>query len=121
MARINKQELYARQAEIVKALAHPARLAVVDFLKDGEKCVCHIAEYVGSEQSNLSKHLSVMSAAGVLSQRKEGLNVYYRLRCPCVHEFVSCVTGVIKEQAADAQRLAKTLSRGSRPVERRMQ
>jgi DNA-binding transcriptional ArsR family regulator len=109
MADTDKRELYARQAEIVKALAHPVRLAVVDFLKGGEQCVCHIAENVGSGQSNLSKHLSVMSAAGVLSQRKEGLNVYYRLRCPCVHEFVSCVTGVIKEQVKEAGKLAKTI------------
>jgi DNA-binding transcriptional ArsR family regulator len=109
MTETNKQELYARQAEIVKALAHPVRLAVVDFLKGGEQCVCHIAEYVGSEQSNLSKHLSIMSTAGVLTQRKEGLNVYYKLRCPCVHEFVSCVTGVIREQVKDAGKLARVI------------
>jgi DNA-binding transcriptional ArsR family regulator len=109
MADQNRTELYARQAEIVKALAHPVRLAVVDFLKGGEQCVCHIAGHVGSEQSNLSNHLSVMSAAGVLSQRKEGLNVYYRLRCPCVYEFVSCVTGVIKEQVKEAGNLARTI------------
>jgi DNA-binding transcriptional ArsR family regulator len=109
MVGTEKQELYARQAEIVKALAHPVRLAVVDFLKDGEQCVCHIAEHVGSQQSNLSKHLAIMAGAGVLTQRKEGLNVYYKLRCPCVHEFVSCVTGVIKEQVRDVGRLADAI------------
>jgi DNA-binding transcriptional ArsR family regulator len=109
MVHTEKQELYTKQAEIVKALAHPIRLAVVDFLKDGEQCVCHIAEYIGTAQPNLSKHLAVMSAAGVLSQRKEGLKVYYKLRCPCVGEFVGCVAGVIREQASEAQRIAKTL------------
>jgi DNA-binding transcriptional ArsR family regulator len=106
----DKQALFERQAEIVKALAHPLRLAVVEFLKDGEQCVCHIAEYVGSEQSNLSKHLAVMSAAGLLCQRKQGLNVFYRLRCPCVNEFVACVSGVVKEQVKEAGELAKQLS-----------
>jgi DNA-binding transcriptional ArsR family regulator len=105
----DKQALFEKQAEIVKALAHPLRLAVVEFLKDGERCVCHIAEYVGSRQSNLSKHLAMMSAAGVLSQRKEGLKVYYRLRCPCVNEFVACVSGVVKEQVKEARQLAKVM------------
>jgi len=101
--------LLEKQAEIVKALAHPVRLAVVDFLKDGERCVCEMAEYVGSGQSNLSKHLALMTSAGLLGQRKEGLKVYYSLRCPCVNRFITCVADVVKEQAAETRRLAKAL------------
>jgi ArsR family transcriptional regulator len=104
-----KQALFEKQAEIVKALAHPLRLAVVEFLKDGEQCVCDIAEHVGSEQSNLSKHLAVMSAAGLLGQRKQGLKVYYSAKCPCVHKFTSCVMGVVKEQVMEAGHLAKAM------------
>ena len=72
-----KQLLFEKQAEIVKAIAHPLRIAIVDFLKDGEQCVCDIAEHIGSEQSNVSRHLSVMVSAGVLEHRKEGLRVIY--------------------------------------------
>lgn len=94
----NKQVLFERQAEVVKSIAHPLRIAVVDFLKDGEQCVCDIAEYVGAERSNVSRHLSVMVNSGVLESRKDGLKVIYRLKTPCVLNFISCVTDVLAEQ-----------------------
>lgn len=98
-----------KQAQIVKALAHPVRLAVVEFLSGGERCVCEIAEHVGSGQSNLSKHLAVMTSAGLLAQRKEGLKVYYSARCPCVNKFISCITDVVRQQASETRQLAKML------------
>jgi len=66
-----EQLLFQKQAEIVKAVAHPLRIAILDFLKAGEQCVCDIAEHVGSERSNVSRHLSLMAGAGVLGHRKE--------------------------------------------------
>jgi DNA-binding transcriptional ArsR family regulator len=100
-----KARLYERQAEIAKAVAHPLRVAVIDFLKDGEKCVCEIAERVGSERSNVSRHLAVMVHAGVLSCRKDGLKVFYNLKTPCIAECLSCITGVVKQQAKDNEKL----------------
>ena len=79
----NKQLLFEKQAEVAKAIAHPLRVAIIHFLKDGEQCVCDIAEHVGSERSNISRHLSVMVKAGVLEYRKEGLKVTYRLKYTC--------------------------------------
>ena len=104
-----KQLLFVKQAEIVKSVAHPLRIAIVDFLKDGEQCVCDIAEYVDSERSNVSRHLSVMVSGGVLSYRKEGLNVIYKLRTPCIVDFFSCVTSVLKQQAKENNKLLKSL------------
>ena len=101
--------LFERQAEIAKAIAHPLRLAIVDFLRDGEQCVCDIAEHVGAERSNVSRHLSVMVNAGVLEYRKEGLKVIYRLKCVCILDFFSCITGVLKQQAEDNKRLLTAL------------
>ena len=101
--------LFEKQAEIVKAIAHPLRIAIVDFLKDGEQCVCDIAEYVGSERSNVSRHLSVMVNAGVLQCRKEGLKVIYKLKTPCILDFLSCVTACLKEQLKESERLLNTL------------
>ena len=94
----DKRILFERQAEVVKSVAHPLRIAVVDFLKDGEQCVCDIAEYIGAERSNVSRHLSVMVSSGVLDSRKEGLKMIYRLKTPCVLNFISCVTEVLAEQ-----------------------
>lgn len=104
-----KALLFERQAEIAKAVAHPLRIAIIDFLKDGEKCVCEIAEQIDSERSNASKHLMLMVRAGVLSCRKDGLKVFYTLRTPCVADFLGCVCGVLKQQAKDNERLLASL------------
>jgi DNA-binding transcriptional ArsR family regulator len=105
----SKQLLFEKQAEIAKAIAHPLRIAIIDFLKDGEQCVCDIAEYVGAERSNVSRHLSVMVTAGVLQYRKEGLKVIYSLKCACIVDFFSCVTGVLKQQIKDSEKLLAAL------------
>jgi len=104
-----KQLLFEKQAEIAKAIAHPLRIAVVNFLKDGEQCVCDIAEHVGSERSNVSRHLSVMLNAGLLEYRKEGLKVIYKLKTPCILDFFSCTTACLKQQVKDNKRLLAAL------------
>jgi ArsR family transcriptional regulator len=101
--------LFEKQAEIAKAIAHPLRIAIVNFLKDGEQCVCDIAEYVGSERSNVSRHLSVMVNAGLLEYRKEGLKVIYKLKTPCILDFFSCVSRVLKQQAKENEKLLKSM------------
>jgi ArsR family transcriptional regulator len=105
----SEQLLFERQAEIAKAIAHPLRIAIVNFLKDGEQCVCDIAEHIGSERSNVSRHLSVMVNAGLLEYRKEGLKVIYRLKFACIVDFFSCVSRVLKQQAQDNERLLRAL------------
>ncbi len=109
MSNKKRHLLFKRQAEIAKAIAHPLRIAIIDFLKDGEQCVCDIAEQVGSERSNVSRHLSVMVNAGVLEYRKEGLKVIYSLRCTCIVDFFSCVTSVLKQQAKENEKLLKAI------------
>jgi len=101
--------LFEKQAEIAKAIAHPLRIAIVNFLNEGEQCVCDIAEYIGSERSNVSRHLSVMVNAGLLEYRKEGLKVIYKLKTPCILDFFSCVSRVLKQQAKDNEKLLKAL------------
>ncbi len=104
-----KQLLFEKQAQIAKAIAHPLRIAIVNYLRNGPQCVCDIAEQVGSERSNVSRHLSVMVSAGVLEYRKDGLKVIYKLKTPCILEFFSCVTRVLKQQARDNEKLLKVL------------
>ena len=97
----NTQRLYEMKAQVLAALAHPIRLAVVDFLAGGEQCVCDIAAHIGCGRPNLSRHLALMLQAGVLDCRKDGLRVLYRLKTPCVSGFLSCVAGVLRGRAKE--------------------
>lgn len=90
------QKKYKTRSEIMKALAHPTRLFIVDFLSDGEKCVCEIVEQVGVDISTISKHLLVMKNAGLVEDEKRGLNVFYKLVCPCVNEVFNCLEKIKK-------------------------
>ena len=92
------RELYRLKAELVRAAAHPLRLAIIDQLRDGEQCVGDLAEALESERSNVSRHLAVMVKAGLLRSRKGGLNVFYSLRAPCVVKFLTCVTDVLRDR-----------------------
>jgi ArsR family transcriptional regulator len=103
------QKLYKLKADVIAAAGHPIRLAVIDFLKDGEQCVCDIAQYVGAKRSNVSRHLGVLLNAGVVSQRKNGLKMMYALRTPCVLNFMKCVEGVLRENAKEAGRVLQSL------------
>lgn len=88
--RVSRQVLQ-RRAEIFKALGHEDRLRIVDDLAAGERCVCELVESVGSSWSTVSRHLSVLKAAGVLVDEKRGLQVFYRLALPCVKSFGDCL------------------------------
>ena len=103
------QKLYKMKADVIAAAGHPIRLAVIDFLKDGEQCVCDIAEYVGAKRSNVSRHLGVLLKSGVVSQRKDGLKMMYTLRCPCVLNFMQCVEGVLRANAREARKVLACL------------
>lgn len=106
---MTNRELYENQADIAKAVAHPLRVAVIEYLKDGEQCVCDIADAVESERSNLSKHLSIMTSAGILESRKDGLKVMYQIKTPCVLTFLDCLKACLKEQMLEQQKMLKLL------------
>lgn len=92
-------ELAELKAEILKAMAHPTRLLMLESLADAEKCVCELNELVDADHSTISKHLAILKQAGLVSDRKEGLKVYYRLEVPCALDFMKCVTKVISSRA----------------------
>lgn len=101
--------MYRLKAEVIAAAGHPIRLAAIDFLRDGEQCVCDISAYVGAKRSNVSRHLGVLLKAGVVSQRKDGLKMMYALRTPCVLSFMKCVEGVLRVNAREARDVLKNL------------
>lgn len=81
----------ADPADVFKALAHPGRVTIVRELAEGEKCVCDLVSAVGLSWSTVSRHLSVLRNAGVLEDDKRGLQVFYRLKLPCVAHFIACL------------------------------
>lgn len=87
---------YKAQAKIIKALAHPTRLFIVDELSRGERCVCELTDLIGVEMPTVSRHLSQLRNAGILEDEKRGAQVFYRLRVPCVLNFFKCVKAVQK-------------------------
>lgn len=91
---------FEERARILKAMAHPTRLYIVDVLADGERCVHELTEMVGADMSTVSKHLSVLRSAGILSDEKRGSEVYYSLRMACVLGFFDCVEAVLKGEAS---------------------
>ncbi|HBG49817.1 MAG TPA: transcriptional regulator [Cyanobacteria bacterium UBA9971] len=88
------QKRYKKRSEIIKALAHPTRLFIIDFLADGEKCVCEIVEQVGVDISTISKHLLVMKNAGLVESEKRGLNMFYKTACPCISSLFTCLESI---------------------------
>lgn len=83
------------KAKIFKALGHPTRLFIVEELARGERCVHDLTEMIGVDVSTVSRHLSVLKNARIISDEKRGLQVFYTLSVPCVVNFFSCVDNVI--------------------------
>jgi ArsR family transcriptional regulator len=90
------QSEYKAKARIIKALAHPSRLFIVDELSRGERCVAELTEMIGVEMPTVSRHLGQLKAVGIVEDEKRGSQVFYRLRVPCVLKFFSCVEAVQK-------------------------
>ncbi len=94
---VKGREVFRRQASVLKALANESRLMIVDRLSRGECSAGELTRLIGSDQTTVSKHLAVLRAHGIVEDRREGSVVVYRLLTPCVMNFFSCATQVIKE------------------------
>lgn len=101
------QSLFEARAKIVKAMAHPTRLFIVDQLSRKELCVCEMTDMIGADTSTVSKHLSILKNAGIVSIDKRGAQVFYKLRVPCILNFFGCVEGVLKSSAREHMHLIK--------------
>jgi ArsR family transcriptional regulator len=89
------------RVRVLKAMAHPSRLLILESLAAGERCVCELQRLVGADMSTVSKHLALMRRAGLVADRRQGLQVFYRLRVPCVLRFFACVDAVRDETRGD--------------------
>ena len=96
-----KRVKYEMRSGIIKAMAHPTRLFIVDELAKQTRCVCELTEMVGADISTVSKHLTILRQAGIVQDDKRGTQVFYTLRCPCVRQFFDCVEAVLKSNAQE--------------------
>ena len=76
---------------MVKAMAHPTRLLILEALMARERCVTDLTDLAGCDVTTLSKHLALMRRVGLLHCEKRGLQVFYRIACPCFAEFFRCI------------------------------
>jgi len=104
----SKEKMYYQaKAEVLKALAHPTRLWMAEKLAEGERCVCEFVEGADADFSTVSKHLSVLRQAGIVDLEKRGKQVYYRLKVPCILQFMRCVEEVIRTGIEDRTELLR--------------
>lgn len=94
-------------SRLFKALTHPARLQILDLLRDGEQCVCHMETHLSYRQAYISQHLAVLRQAGLIKDRRDGWNVYYRVVEPGVYEVID------RAQAIASRRVPKRAGRRS--------
>ena len=91
------------QAKIFKALGHPSRLLMAEALSHGPMCVCDLQKLVGADISTVSRHLSVLKGAEIVSDEKKGQNVYYSLKLSCLGQFLSCTAAALDKQTQARQ------------------
>mgnify|MGYP005845130497 CR=1 FL=1 len=93
---------YKQQAQLFSALAHPVRLSILDILTEGEACVCHLAALLQLRQAYISQQLAILKEASLISDRKDGLYVYYSLTNAdiphLIHEAQLCLAKISGDQ-----------------------
>ena len=98
---------YEARAKIIKAMAHPSRLLIIEELNEKEHCVGELTEMIGADASTVSKHLSILKNAGLVSDEKRGNSIFYSLRVPCIMQFMGCVEDVLSANAKEHKAILK--------------
>jgi ArsR family transcriptional regulator len=113
MAKRHKRihESAVHKANILKALAHPVRVQIFETLAVGEKTVGELVQITGEKDANTSRHLAVLRAAGLVCTRKDGLNVYYSNKMPCLISMLACVDQAICDLADEHVKIASCIRR----------
>lgn len=104
------RRLLELKAKALQALGHPARLLILEALRDGERCVCEIGPVLGLRQPNVSQHLSVLRAAGLVTSRRDGTRVIYRLTDEAIIEIIDLMGEIIRRQGEE---MAEAVSQAS--------
>lgn len=97
------------KAEILKALAQPTRLKILELLRNGEKCICEIVPAINGEQSNISRHISLMQRSHLVTTRKDGVRLMVKVKDPEIFNILDRVSKILKNQMNEQSRLLKSL------------
>lgn len=107
----NRKVLLDARAAVLKAMAHPTRLFIIEELEKAERCVCDLTGQIGADVSTVSKHLAVLKQAGIVIDDKRGNQVFYSLRVPCILNFFGCVESVLESSARDKAELLRAVAK----------
>jgi len=105
---MEKEALHLK-AEILKAMAQPTRLQILEFLRKGERCICEIIPAIHGEQSNISRHISLMQKSHLVTTRKDGVKVMVKVRDPKIFDILDQVSAVLRGRMQEQQRLLKAI------------
>ena len=97
------------KAEVLKALAQPTRLKILECLRGGEKCICEIVPAIDGEQSNISRHISLMQKTNLVVTRKDGVKVMVRVKDPKVFEIIDSITLLLRKQMVETEKLIRNI------------
>jgi DNA-binding transcriptional ArsR family regulator len=100
-----EERLLELKAEVLKALAQPTRLKILELLRNGERCICEIVPAINGEQSNISKHISLMQKSHLITTRKDGVKVMVNVKDPGVFEILDKVSAILKNQMKEQEKL----------------
>ncbi len=103
------KKLFEMHAEICKIFTNPKRLEIISLLKDEEKTVSELEKLAGIPQANISQHLTVLRQNGVVTTRREGANIYYRIANPKILQACDLMREVLLEKLAESEKLAKRM------------
>ena len=102
---VMEDRVYDKQVQICKAFAHTNRLKILDLLANGERTGTEIQEALGIAQANISQHLAILKAAGVVATRRNGNQVYCSLAIPEVKQACQLIRDVLRVQVRNGQKL----------------
>jgi ArsR family transcriptional regulator len=97
------------KAEILKALAQPTRLKILELLRHGEKCICEIVPVINGEQSNISRHISLMQKSHLVTTRKDGVKVMVSVKDPEIFKILDRVNAILRHQMNEQRELVSSL------------
>jgi len=101
------RQIYKLHASICHTLANPKRLEIIDKLRARELSVTALAEAMKISQANLSQHLAIMRQMGIVTTRREGLNVFYKLSNPKIVKACDLMRQVLLEHLETGAKLVR--------------
>jgi ArsR family transcriptional regulator len=105
-----EERVLALKAEVLKILAQPTRLKILELLRHGERCICEIVPAINGEQSNISRHISLMQKSHLVTTRRDGVKVMVKVKDPKIFEILDHVGFLLRRQIVEDGKLIQKLA-----------